>query len=41
LLRSNPDRANELFDTAVKNASKRYEALSGLVEYYKKEYEKA
>ncbi|MCL2638106.1 MAG: pyruvate:ferredoxin (flavodoxin) oxidoreductase [Oscillospiraceae bacterium] len=35
LMRSNPDRANALFDKAEKDAKKKYDGLVNLIEYYK------
>ncbi len=34
LMRANPDRANKLFDKAVADSKKKYDALVGLVDYY-------
>jgi len=35
LVRQNPERAEKLFDRAVKDAKKKYDSLVGLTEYYK------
>ncbi len=35
LMRANPDRATKLFDLAEANSKKKYDALVGLVDYYK------
>jgi pyruvate-ferredoxin/flavodoxin oxidoreductase len=35
LARSNPDRANKLFDKAAADAKKKYDNLVGLIEFYK------
>ncbi len=35
LMRANPDRATKLFDMAEANSKKKYDALVGLVDYYK------